>query len=685
MALVPTAFALVVAGFDFAVAALCWGWPRGELWPLGTRLTSIAMALAGLTSIAAAMVMAGLAPDLAMRAFAALATVSFVAGTAAVIPSDAPRAARYRTWLALLSVPVPLGLALALETSPVVSAGPGVPSVVLTLRSAALFAVTCGAFQVVEAVAIAAFWPKSQTRASLPAVGLVFLAGFIDVAAMLGKPLPLVGAVTAAVIASGFIASRMLAQFRVALEGAEGRVPGFALQRFLGAGGMAEVFIAEAVGLFGKKRVAAVKRVRRDLVDNVELCAMFLEEARLAAELHHPNIVEVLSFGTGGAGSHVRPYIAMELVDGVSLAMLVRHAAAARQPLPLSAVVEIGVSLASALHYAHTLRDHDGKLLSIVHRDVSPHNVLISREGVVKLIDFGIARAATRATHTKTGHMRGKLAYASPEQVAATGVDARSDVFSLGVLLYEAACLTRPFTGDSEPAVVSAILDGRRQKLIELRPDAGSLADAIERALDVDPTARWQSAAELGEALDAAMKRQRPGSEVLRDLVASTKHADESSPPASTGPVLEMAATTMTGSSMPSGATETVADPHSVARGQRGERERSRRLELIDELDELAATLIFVRRERGRSRGETHVVQGGVGAVVGAGELGARYDVGAGSGRVRRRHAVAFDGLHFIADEAQRTPEGSAHGAAVEIHLGERIEPIGQRAPRRRR
>jgi hypothetical protein len=138
--LLPTAYALVVAGFDFAVAALCWGWPRGELWPLGTRLTSIAMALAGLTSIAAGMLMAGIAPELAMRALVALSIVSFVAGTACVIPSDEVRATRFRTWLGLVGIPVSLATALMIETLPAASTAVGVPQRVLTLPSAVLFA-----------------------------------------------------------------------------------------------------------------------------------------------------------------------------------------------------------------------------------------------------------------------------------------------------------------------------------------------------------------------------------------------------------------------------------------------------------------------------------------------------------------------------------------------------------------
>ncbi len=567
MVLLPTAYALVVAGLDFAVAALCWGWPRGELWPLGTRLTATAMALAGLTSIAAAMLMAGVAPEVAVRAFVVLATVSFIAGTAAVLPSDAPRAARHRRWLGLSVVPVSSAMLFFLRTTTAPASGGGAPPVLLTFSSAALFALTCGSLQALEAWTIAAYWPKSQSRSSLPSLGLVFLAGFIDMAALIGEPVPLIGAVTAAAIASGYIASRMLAQFRVALEGAEGRVPGYALQRFLGAGGMAEVFVAEAVGLLGKKRVVAVKRVRRDLVDNVELCAMFLEEARLAAELHHPNIVEVMSFGTGGPGSNVRPYIAMELVEGLPLAVLLRFSAAHQRDLPLSAVVEIGTCLASALHYAHTLKSHDGERLRIVHRDVSPHNVLISRDGAVKLIDFGIARAATRAAHTKTGHMRGKLAYAAPEQVSASSVDARTDVFSLGVLLFEALTLKRPFTGDSEPAIVSAILEGRHKNLAELRADAAKLAPAVERAIEISPEARWQSAAELGSALEKSFERGTSGRSALRELVAWVEAEREQKREASSGPLLELAPTTLTGSAprSASGSTETVADPPSVA------------------------------------------------------------------------------------------------------------------------
>jgi serine/threonine-protein kinase len=210
----------------------------------------------------------------------------------------------------------------------------------------------------------------------------------------------------------------------------------------------------------------------------------------------------------------------MELVEGLPLSVLLRCSAALGRPLPLEAVVELGVSLCSALHYAHTRRGPDGELLGVVHRDVSPHNVLVSKGGVVKLIDFGIARAKTREVHTKTGQMRGKLAYAAPEQITAGPVDARSDVFSLGVLLYEATTLTRPFLGDSEPAIISAILEGRRRKIGELRPEAGELATAIERAMKPDREARWPNAEAFAAALEAGLGKTRPGPAVLAELVS---------------------------------------------------------------------------------------------------------------------------------------------------------------------
>lgn len=560
MGFLPVAFALIVAGLNFAVAALCWGWPRGELWPLETRWAGAAMLLAGITTVAVALLVEGIFAGPALMVFTAGAILSFVAGSCGVTPTDAPHARRRRVVLIAIAIPV-VALVLATQESLVPAERvAGSPHLILSIPSAVVFALVCGSVQLLEAVAIALYWPRSQARSSLVAGLLVFLAGIIDVAALVGKHVPLIGAVTAGAIASGYIASRMLLQFRVALEGAEGRVPGYALRKFLGAGGMAEVFVAEAVGLLGEKRIAAVKRVRRDLVENKELCAMFLGEARLAAELRHPNIVEVYSFGTGGEGSSVRPYIAMELVDGLPLGLLLRYAVAKKAPVPLGVVAEIGLALCSALEYAHTLKSSEGEPLRIVHRDVSPANVLISRVGGVKLIDFGIARAATREPHTRAGHMRGKIGYAAPEQIAAGPIDARTDVFALGVLLYEAIALKRPFAAESEPAIVASILEGKRTPLAELRPEARELASVVEKAMSVDPRERWSSAKELGSALKKASKRVALGqAEVARwfESVGATSGGRGED-----APVIEVAAsTTLTSMSQPSGDTVTAMDP----------------------------------------------------------------------------------------------------------------------------
>jgi serine/threonine protein kinase len=564
----PVAFALIVAGLNFAVAALCWGWPRGELWPLETRWAGAAMVIAGITTVAAALLVEGIFPRAALYVFTAGAILSFVAGTCGVTPTDAPHARRRRVTLVAIAIPLVVLVLVTQEALVSTQRTVGSPHVILTLPSAVTFAVVCGSVQLLEAASIALHWPRSQARSSLVAGSLVFLAGIFDVAALLGMRAPLIGAVTAGAIASSYIASRMLLQFRVALEGAEGRVPGYALRKFLGAGGMAEVFVAEAVGLLGEKRVAAVKRVRRDLVENQELCAMFLGEARLAAELRHPNIVEVYGFGTGGEGSAVRPYIAMELVDGMPFGLLLRYATAKKQEVPLGVVTEIGLALCSALEYAHTLTSSEGEPLRVVHRDVSPANVLIARDGRVKLIDFGIARAATREPHTRAGHMRGKIGYAAPEQIAGGPIDARTDIFALGVLLYEAAALKRPFAGSSEPAVVASILEGKRVPLVELRPEARELASVIERALCVDPRERWASARELGNALEKAAKGVTRGPNAVAEWFESVAGGPGQSEE-STGPVIEVAASTTEASvSQPSGDTVTTMDPapSSVAR-----------------------------------------------------------------------------------------------------------------------
>jgi len=207
----------------------------------------------------------------------------------------------------------------------------------------------------------------------------------------------------------------------------------YRLVRRIATGGMAEVYEARRTGPSGWERRVAVKCILPQFARDADFVAMFVDEARLAARLEHPSIVGVHDFGEIDGTL----YIAMELVDGTNCGRLIRTATAASERVPLAALLEIGSEAANALAYAHELRDEDERSLGVVHRDVSPANLLITRRGEVKLADFGIARFSESAHRTDDGHVRGKLGYMSPEQVTGQQVDGRSDVFTLAAVLAE--------------------------------------------------------------------------------------------------------------------------------------------------------------------------------------------------------------------------------------------------------
>src|SRR5262245_18293462 len=205
----------------------------------------------------------------------------------------------------------------------------------------------------------------------------------------------------------------------------------YRLVRRIARGGMAEVFLARHLGMEGFERRVAIKRILPHLSEAEEFKSMFLDEARLAAQLTHPNIVHIYDFG------RVDEYyfIGMEFVDGVDLGRLIRHAR--NRPVPFEFAARIFSDVCSGLHYAHNAVDGEGRPLGLVHRDVTPQNVLVTYDGVVKLVDFGIAKAAWQAGRTRPGVVKGKFAYMSPEQVEGRRLDGRSDVFSAGICLYE--------------------------------------------------------------------------------------------------------------------------------------------------------------------------------------------------------------------------------------------------------
>ena len=270
----------------------------------------------------------------------------------------------------------------------------------------------------------------------------------------------------------------------------------------LGSGGMAEVWAAVRRGGFGFRQHFAVKTIRADHARSAAFREMFLEEARLASSIHHTNVVPVLDLGEEDG----TVYQAMPLVEGASLAAIVAamRAAGGEARVPLDVLLRIGIDVGRGLHAAHEARDDRGQPLGIVHRDVSPHNVLLGVDGVAKVADFGIAKAFGYANGTtETGAVKGKRAYLAPEQALQLPLDRRADVFALGVVLWELAAGRRLFeSGDA------AMYFQLRPRVDDVRvhdPAAPpAVAEAIARALSASADERWPTAESFADALEAA-------------------------------------------------------------------------------------------------------------------------------------------------------------------------------------
>ena len=261
-------------------------------------------------------------------------------------------------------------------------------------------------------------------------------------------------------------------------------------------GGMAEVFLGRRVGPDGFEKRVALKRILPHLAKQPDFVAMFLHEAKLAAGLDHPHIVHIHDFGRDGDAY----YLAMEYVCGEDLSALWRRANELGAPLPVADVATILVAACEALHHAHEQ--------GIVHRDVTPANLLVSYDGVVKLADFGIAKSQAVASRAQTnvGTLKGKVPYMSPEQARARSLDRRSDLFSLGVVAWELLTGKRLFHRRSELDMLRAVQMGDVPPLASVRPDIPpALAAAVETALEHDANDRWDNAAEVAQAITAAM------------------------------------------------------------------------------------------------------------------------------------------------------------------------------------
>ena len=274
----------------------------------------------------------------------------------------------------------------------------------------------------------------------------------------------------------------------------------YTLVKRLAVGGMAEIFLASLHGDAGFVKKVVVKRILPHLGADADFVKMFIDEANLAARLTHPNIVQVFDFGSI-ANSY---FIAMECIEGVDMHTLMRTAQKRQRTLSPAEVAVLGEGIARGLAYTHNLTDESGQPMGIVHRDVSPHNLMLSTAGDPKVMDFGIAKAAARLSRTATGTIKGKLAYMAPEQAAGQSATKHSDQFALGVMLWE--CLTgrRLFVGDSEVSLMQTVLGCNVPLVTNIRPDVPQgLADVVMRALQKDPAERFADLSDMEEALEA--------------------------------------------------------------------------------------------------------------------------------------------------------------------------------------
>ena len=289
--------------------------------------------------------------------------------------------------------------------------------------------------------------------------------------------------------------------------GSTHQVRGYTLRKFLAQGGMAELFLAQPTDPARAQDIVVVKRVLPQFVQDQQFARMFAREAALASMLKHPNIVEV--FGDEGANDS-ECFFAMEYVHGPDLNMILKELKEGTRPVPLEHALQIAMGMCQGLHYAHEYRGQDGSLLSIVHRDVSPSNVMIADDGSVKITDFGVAKALALTSFTQAGTRKGKLSYMSPEQAVADPVDRRTDIFAIGTVLFEMTTLQRMFGGENELAIMHKLLFRDRPRPSAIRHDyPPELESIVLKAVAQKPDDRFESAQAMYEALYSFAERRR--------------------------------------------------------------------------------------------------------------------------------------------------------------------------------
>ncbi|MDP2344707.1 MAG: serine/threonine-protein kinase [Deltaproteobacteria bacterium] len=314
----------------------------------------------------------------------------------------------------------------------------------------------------------------------------------------------------------------------------------YTLLNRIAVGGMAEVFLARQEGLEGFEKTICIKRIRPHLSSQPNFVRMFLNEAKLAAQLNHPNVVQIYDLGRVNDSY----FIAMEYISGRDMSRIIPKAEKAGIPFPMIYALRIASNVCEGLYYAHTKGDAYGNPLNVVHRDITPENILVSFNGTVKIVDFGIAKANTQLEQTRAGEIKGKLSYMSPEQCMGHPLDARSDIFSFGSVIYEWVTGYKLFTGENEMAILKSIIDGKIYPPSYFKED---VPEAVERilmkSLDKDKSKRYQSAWEMQFDIDTYLAsseftpsnihlsnflKQIFGDEIEREKELLLKHKEES-------------------------------------------------------------------------------------------------------------------------------------------------------------
>ncbi|MEZ4447431.1 MAG: serine/threonine-protein kinase [Polyangiaceae bacterium] len=323
----------------------------------------------------------------------------------------------------------------------------------------------------------------------------------------------------------------------------------------IASGGMATVYLGRSLGEGGFERLLAIKVMHPHIAEDEDFRGMFLDEARLAAKIRHPNVVAV----TDVQRADNQLFLVMDYVDGPSLHELRKAFRKRNQPIPVGIALRIFVDTLSGLHAAHELEEN-GRPLNLVHRDVSPQNILIGRDGVTRITDFGVARAEARITSTRGSQLKGKIAYMPPEQLRGEPLDRRADVYAAACSLWEALVGRRLFRAESEAALVHLILQGQIPRPRELNP---AISEQLEyvclRALASAPEARYESASAFADALETAAKvsgidvaTRREVSNFLRDVPELERNQEAETEPSVTERLSQLPAAIVTGPTGPS-------------------------------------------------------------------------------------------------------------------------------------